>query len=51
MIVRYAEEIRDTERAVRAETFTSLRFLLRHDGLGFSFHDTVLHAGNSTRIW
>jgi L-ectoine synthase len=51
MIVRYLEEVHATEREVEAPTFTSRRFLLRDDGLGFSFHDTVLYAGTATRIW
>lgn len=51
MIVRYLEDLVDTERQVDAPTFTSRRFLLKDDGAGFSFHDTVLHAGTATRIW
>lgn len=51
MIVRRLEELEGTDRAVRAPTFTSRRFLLREDGLGFSFHDTVLDAGTETYIW
>lgn len=50
MIVRRLEEIEGAGRAVRAPTFTSRRFLLRGDGLGFSFHDTVLYAGTETYI-
>lgn len=51
MIVRRLDELEGTDRAVRAPTFTSRRFLLRNDGLGFSFHDTVLYAGTETYIW
>lgn len=51
MIVRTLEEIMDTERAVSAETFTSRRFLLAKDGMGFSFHDTILYEGSETLIW
>jgi L-ectoine synthase len=36
---------------VRAPTFTSRRFLLADDGMGFSFHDTVLYAGTETYMW
>jgi len=50
VIVRRLEEIEGTDRAVRAPTFTSRRFLLRDDGMGFSFHDTVLYAGSETYI-
>ena len=51
MIVRRLEEIIDTDRDVAAPTFRSRRFLLAKDGMGFSFHDTVLFAGTKTHIW
>ena len=51
MIVRKLSEITDTERDVRATTWRSRRLLLRDDGMGFSLHDTVLHAGSETRMW
>lgn len=51
MIVRTLEEIQSTERNVQAPTFTSRRLLLGKDGMGFSFHDTVLYAGSETYIW
>lgn len=51
MIVRRLEDLRDTEREVHAPTWTSRRFLLRDDGMGFSMHETILHAGTSTRMW
>lgn len=52
MIVRHLEkDVAGTAREVKAPTFTSRRFLLRDDDMGFSFHDTVLYAGTATRIW
>ncbi len=51
MIVRRLNEISGTEREVTAPTFTSRRFLLKKDGMGFSMHDTVLYAGTQTFIW
>jgi len=51
VIVRRLEELEGGERDVRAPTFHSRRFLLSEDGCGFSFHDTVLHAGSETYIW
>lgn len=51
MIVRTLDEIQSTERNVEAPTFTSRRLLLSKDGMGFSFHDTVLYAGSVTYIW
>ncbi|HEX9735840.1 MAG TPA: ectoine synthase [Thermoanaerobaculia bacterium] len=52
MIVRHLEaDVAGTAREVKAPTFTSRRFLLRDDDMGFSFHDTILYAGTRTRIW
>jgi L-ectoine synthase len=51
MIVRSIEEIRGTDREVHASTWTSRRLLLRDDGMGFSFHETIIHAGTETRMW
>lgn len=51
MIVRSLDEIFGTSREVHAENWTSRRFLLRHDGMGFSMHDTVIKAGTETYMW
>lgn len=51
MIVRQLEDIVGTERDVQGPTFHSRRLLLKKDGMGFSMHDTVLHAGSETYIW
>lgn len=51
MIVRRLDDLVSSDRDVVAPTFRSRRFLLRDDGFGFSFHDTVLHAGSETYIW
>ncbi len=51
MIVRTLQEVQGTERDVYAPTFVSRRLLLKKDGMGFSFHDTVLYAGSETYIW
>ncbi len=50
MIIRKLEEIQGTEREVQAENWTSRRLLLRDDGMGFSMHDTIIHAGTSTTM-
>ena len=52
MIVRRLEDIKGSARDVSAKdgAWTSRRFLLRSDGMGFSFHDTVIHAGTQTYI-
>ena len=51
MIVRQLRDIEGTDRDVVGPTFNSRRFLLRGDGMGFSFHDTLIHAGTETLIW
>lgn len=53
MIVRTLDEIIGSERDVRAENgnWVSRRFLLKDDGMGFSFHETTIFAGTETHIW
>lgn len=51
MIVRNLESLEGTARTVSAETWTSRRLLLRREGMGFSMHDTLIHAGTETRMW
>lgn len=51
MIFRTLEDMAETEREVHAPTFVSRRMLLGKDGMGFSFHDTLLYGGMETRIW
>lgn len=46
MIVRDLNEIKGTDRAVSDAQWTSYRLLLADDGMGFSFHITVLEAGS-----
>lgn len=51
MIVRKLNEIEGTDRDVAAPNWKSRRLLLRSEGMGFSLHDTVLHAGTETHMW
>lgn len=51
MIVRTVQDLHDTDREVHAPTWTSRRLLLRKDGMGFSFHETIIYAGTETRMW
>lgn len=51
MIVRTLDEILGTEREVVTEKWTSRRFLLNRDGMGFSMHDTVIRPGTENRMW
>jgi L-ectoine synthase len=46
MIVRDFHELKNTDRAVSDAEWTSVRMLLADDGMGFSFHITVLKAGS-----
>jgi L-ectoine synthase len=50
MIVKKLDDIVDTERDVRAETWRSRRLLLAAEGRGYSLHDTVLYAGTQTEM-
>ena len=50
MIVRRLLEIVGSPRDVSGETWTSRRLLLAHEGMGFSLHDTLIHAGTETRM-
>lgn len=52
MIVKRLEEIKNTKREIRPENnnWVSYRFLLKKEGMGFSFHETRIHAGTETHI-
>lgn len=50
MIARKLDELSGSDREVAAETWTSRRLLLADDGMGFSLHDTMIHAGTTTEI-
>jgi L-ectoine synthase len=51
VIVRNLKEIQGTDRDVEAETWRSMRLILAGDGVGFSLHETVMHAGTTTDMW
>ena len=48
MKVVHLEELDGTDRDVEHETWRSRRFVLAGDGVGFSFHDTVIYAGTTS---
>lgn len=50
MIVRTLNEIIGTENETTSETWASRRYLLKKDGMGFSFHETIIYAGTETHI-
>jgi L-ectoine synthase len=53
MIVRQLRAIMGTAREVAPENgnWISRRLLLHGDGMGFSLHDTTIHAGTKTFMW
>jgi L-ectoine synthase len=53
MIVRHLADIVNTERDVRASNgnWESRRLILNNDAVGFSMHDTIIHAGTETLLW
>ncbi len=50
MIVRSLNNVAGTDREVTAQNWTSRRLLLHGDRMGFSLHDTVIHAGTATEM-
>ncbi len=52
MIIRDIKNIIATKREVHAKEgqWSSRRMLLRGDGMGFSFHETIIRAGTKTHI-
>jgi L-ectoine synthase len=50
MIVRSLADIENTPRDVSGPTWRSRRLLLKGDQMGFSLHDTIIHAGTTTEM-
>jgi L-ectoine synthase len=50
VIVRTLDDVAGSDRDVAGEGWRSRRFLLRRDGLGFSFHDTTVEAGSELNL-
>ncbi len=51
MIVRTLNDIIDTARDVRGETFASRRFLVAADGVGYTLTETSIVAGSEQLLW
>jgi L-ectoine synthase len=53
MIVRSFKDIEGTDRHVtaRSGTWESKRIVLAKEGVGFSLHETTVHAGTETTMW
>jgi L-ectoine synthase len=45
------QDIIGTERDVAGPGWKSRRLLLKKDGMGFSFHETIIPAGAELRLW
>lgn len=50
MIVRKLSDVVGTDKEVKGGNWTSRRLLLAGDRMGFSLHDTIIHAGTTTHI-
>ncbi|HOP19760.1 MAG TPA: ectoine synthase [Parvularculaceae bacterium] len=50
MIVRSYQALKGTERRVDSDGWTSVRLLLKNDGMGFSFHITTIYAGAELKM-
>ncbi|MDX1587966.1 MAG: ectoine synthase [Oleiphilaceae bacterium] len=51
MIVRSLKDIIGTDRDVEGPGWKSRRLLLKKDGMGFSFHETIIPAGAELHLW
>jgi L-ectoine synthase len=50
VIIRILDDLIGTSCDVHAATWNSRRLLLKRHGMGFSLHDTIIHAGTETFI-
>lgn len=51
MIVKHLADIVGTKDDIDTPTWSSRRFLLKQDQMGFSLHDTIIKEGTETYIW
>ena len=51
MIVKTLKEVNGSVDHVQEQNWESRRFLLEKDGMGFSLHDTLIHAGTESVFW
>lgn len=51
MIVRKREDLVGTKQFAETDVWTSTRFFVKNDNLGFSFHETVVEAGSEQHLW
>ncbi len=50
MLVKNVKDVIGTRDEVRTDTWVSRRVLVKKDGMGFSFHETVIFPGTETHI-
>lgn len=50
MIIRKLRDVRASDRNVESNGWESARLLLKEDGMGFSFHVTIMHAGEELKM-
>jgi L-ectoine synthase len=50
MILRSLTKVRASERNVESRGWESARLLLKDDGMGFSFHITIMYAGEELHM-
>ncbi|MGJ9403503.1 ectoine synthase [Arthrobacter sp. KK5.5] len=48
MLVTQLNDLNDTDRDIKSDTWRSRRMVLSGEGVGFSFHDTVIYAGTTS---
>jgi L-ectoine synthase len=51
VIVKHLSELDGTERDIETPNWRSRRLVLAREGVGFSFHDTVIYAGTESSFW
>ncbi len=51
MIVTHLSDLDGTERDIETPNWRSRRLVLAREGVGFSFHDTVIYAGTESNFW
>jgi L-ectoine synthase len=51
MIVRSLEDIRKSGHEIKSDGWTSRRYLLNKDKMGFSFHETIIDEGAELNMW
>jgi hypothetical protein len=51
MIVRTRDDLKKLDSVVSDRMWTSYRYLLKKDGVGFSLHETVVEAGSEQVLW